>query len=123
MKESRKDTEQERAFIPWSTRGGRKPSFRLSSVIVDYLLESLEKVSTEVPSVFVVPFVPGGQHLVPGAEKRSPGRNIGLSSLAWYHDVGLLHDELEEGQATRGWLRCRRKVSLETLVYLAHVLC
>src|SRR5215218_5759559 len=34
----------------------------------------------------------------------------------------MLHDELEEGQATRGWLRRRRKVSLKTLVYLAHLL-
>jgi len=73
----------------------------ISIAVVDYLIERLKKVSPKVSSVLIVPFVPDGQQLVPRPYKRSPGQTFRYTSLARYRDLGLLHDELEEGQATR----------------------
>ena len=93
----------------------------ISTVIVDYLVERLKKVSPEITSVVVVPFVLGGQRFVPGAEEFSPGRRSRYLPLARHRDLGVLHDKLEEGQATRGWLGRRRNPFLNPLVYLAYV--
>ena len=88
----------------------------ISIVVVDYLVKRLEKVSPKVPSVLIAPFVPGGQCLVPGAEKRSPGQKGGYSSLAWYRDLKLLQDKLEEARRRRDGCGFVRK-SLLRLLY------
>jgi hypothetical protein len=46
-------------FLCPDVRSKRNPD-PISIGVVDYLVERLEKVSPKVPSVIVVPFVPGG---------------------------------------------------------------